>query len=433
MLLDLLYLFALMLMSPWIVWRIVVTRRYRRDLAARLFGHIEFANPQGKLVVWFHAVSVGEVNLLGTLVPAFRKRRPDWLVVVTSTTDTGLVEARKRFADLAVFAWPLDFSWAVRSALDAIQPALIVLTESEMWPNFLRAANRRGIPVTVVNARMSPRSFRRLQRVAKFARRLLFDRVARIAVQEEEYATRFRELGVESSRIVTTGSIKYDGAAGERDTLKSRELARLLSVEGHLILLAGSTHAPEESLVLAAFAKLHARHPRLKMILVPRHPDRFEEVTRLVENSGLSFIRRSKITEPLNAMPAVVLLDSVGELGAAWGLAHLGFTGGSLDGRRGGQSMIEPAGYGVPCVFGPHVWNFKDAAKRLVEVGGAIMIADASELEEQLERLIVDESLRERLGSTARELVRRQQGATQRTLDVLNEMMPAGVRLSAAA
>lgn len=433
MLLDLLYLFALAVLSPWIVWRIIATRRYRRDLAARIFGRIAFANPNGKPVVWFHAVSVGEVNLLGTLVPAFRNRHPDWLVVVTSTTDTGLAEARKRFADLAVFAWPLDFSWAVGAALDAIRPRLVVLTESEMWPNFLKAANRRNVPVTVVNARMSPRSFRRLQRVAKFARRLLFDRVSRFAVQEEEYATRFRELGVDPGRIVTTGSIKYDGAAGERNTPKTRELARLLSVDGNLILLAGSTHAPEESFVLAAFSKLHARHPRLKLILVPRHPDRFEEVARLVEQTGLSFVRRSRIAEPLDSIPAVVLLDSVGELGAAWGLAHLGFTGGSLDGRRGGQSMIEPAGYCVPCVFGPHVWNFKDAAKRLVEVGGAIMIADASGLEEQLERLIVDESLRERLGSTARELVRRQQGATQRTLDVLDEMMAAGARLSAAA
>lgn len=432
MLFDLLYLFALAALSPWIVWRMIATRRYRRDLAARILGQVEFANPRSRPVVWFHAVSVGEVYLLGTLVPAFQKRHPEWLVAVSSTTDTGLAEARRRFADLAVFAWPLDFSWAVRSALEAIQPALVVLAESEMWPNFLAAAKRRSIPVVVVNARMSPRSFRRLSRVAKLARRLLFDRVDRFAVQEEDYATRFRELGVESRRIITTGSIKYDGAAGERDTPKTRELARLLSVEGNLILLAGSTHAPEESLVLATFANLHARHSRLKLILVPRHPDRFEEVAKLVEHSGLSFVRRSQVVEAPDAMPAVVLLDTVGELGAAWGLAHLGFTGGSLDGRRGGQSMIEPAGYGVPCVFGPHVWNFKDAAKRLVEVGGVIMIPDAAELEPQLERLIADESLRDRMGATARELVRRQQGATERTLDVLDELMLEGAVRHAA-
>jgi 3-deoxy-D-manno-octulosonic-acid transferase len=162
----------------------------------------------------------------------------------------------------------------------------------------------------------------------------------------------------------------------------------------------------------------------LRLILVPRHPDRFEEVARLVEQSGLPFERRSRIADPLPEMPAVLLLDTLGELGAAWGLADVGFTGGSLDGHRGGQSMIEPAGYGVPCVFGPHVWNFKDAARRLVEVGGAVMVPDAAELERELARLLADDQLRERMGTAARELVRRQQGATARTLDVIDALLP---------
>jgi 3-deoxy-D-manno-octulosonic-acid transferase len=190
------------------------------------------------------------------------------------------------------------------------------------------------------------------------------------------------------------------------------------------VLLAGSTHAPEESIVLGVFARLRTRFPQLRLILVPRHPDRFEEVARLVEASGLPFARRSHITSPLPEMPAVVLLDTVGELGAAWGLADVGFTGGSLDGVRGGQSMIEPAGYGVPCCFGPHVWNFRDAAKRLVEIGGAMKVHDATELETVLAKLIADAALRERMGRAARELVRRQQGATLRTLDVLDSVIP---------
>src|SRR5882672_8194652 len=166
LLLDLVYLLALVVLSPWLVWRAFATGRYRRDLAAKLLGRVSVPNPQRRPVAWFHAVSVGEVNLLGTLVPAFRKRHPDWLVVVSSTTDTGLVEARRRFADLPVIVWPLDFSWAAATVLDRVMPALVVLTESEMWPNFLRAAKRRAIPVVVVNARMSPRSFRTLNRVA---------------------------------------------------------------------------------------------------------------------------------------------------------------------------------------------------------------------------------------------------------------------------
>jgi 3-deoxy-D-manno-octulosonic-acid transferase len=428
--LDALYLLALLALSPWLVWRAAATGRYRRDLGTKLLGRVAVPNPDRKPVAWFHAVSVGEVNLLGTLVPAFRKRHPDWLVVVSSTTDTGLAEARKRFADLPVVAWPFDFSRAVGAALDRVKPAVVVLAESELWPNFLRAAERRGIPVVVVNARMSPRSFRRLSRVAGLARRLLLGKVARFAVQEEEYADRLRQLGVPADRLVVTGSVKYDGAAGERDTPKTRELARLLSfnrdAEGSaLLLLAGSTHAPEETIILGVFARLRQRFPHLRLILVPRHPDRFEEVARLVEQSGLPSVRRSRVTQPLPEMPAVVLLDTVGELGAAWGLADLGFTGGSLDGKRGGQSMIEPAGYGVPCAFGPHVWNFKDAARRLVEVGGAVMVQDATELEAELAKLAADAGLRERMGSAARELVRRQLGATQRTLDVIDAVLGA--------
>ena len=428
-LLNLAYFLALLLLSPWLLWRAVVTGRYRRDLGPKLLGRVAVANPRREPVAWFHAVSVGEVNLLGTLVPAFRQRHPDWLVVVSSTTDTGLAEARKRFVDLHVIAWPFDFSWAVTAALDAVKPALVVLTESELWPNFLHAAKNRTIPVVVVNARLSPRSFRRLSRIAGLARRLLFAHVTRFAVQEHDYAVRLRQLGVSNGALAVTGSIKYDGALKERATPDTQRLRQTLGLAatptGSLVWLAGSTHAPEETLILEVFAHLCDRFPHLRLILVPRHPDRFEEVARLVAQSGLPFVRRSRIAEPLAEMPAVVLLDTIGELGAAWGLADVGFTGGSLDGRRGGQSMIEPAGYGVPCVFGPHVWNFKDAAKRLIEVGAAKMVQDAAELERELAILIADADRRQRMGTAARELVRRQQGATQRTLDVLDELIGA--------
>jgi len=424
MLLNVVYCLALFALSPWLIWRAVSTGRYRRGLAAKLLGRVHVPNPRRQPVAWFHAVSVGEVNLLGTLVPAFRKRHPDWLVVVSSTTDTGLAEAGRRFADLAVIPWPFDFSWAVATALKAVNPSIVVLTESEMWPNFLAAAHGRGVPVCVVNARMSPRSFARLRRFGALARRLLFAKVTRFALQEEEYAARFGELGVPADKLVVTGSIKYDGALQERHTPKTRELAGLLGIHGdELVWLAGSTHAPEESIVLSVFARLHGRFPFLRLILVPRHPDRFEEVERLVEQSGLPFARRSQITQPLGEMPLVVLLDSMGELGAAWGLADIGFTGGSLDGRRGGQSMIEPAGYGVPCLFGPHIWNFRDAARRIVEVGGAVRVDDAAALEVELGQLVADRSRRERMGTLARQLVLRQQGATGRTLAILDRLI----------
>jgi 3-deoxy-D-manno-octulosonic-acid transferase len=336
-----------------------------------------------------------------------------------------------------VIAWPFDFSWSVAAALDSAKPSLVVLAESELWPNFLAGAQSRSIPVVVVNMRLSPRSFRRLILVAGAARRVLFRKIARFAVQEREYADRLVQLGVQPGSIITTGSMKYDGVAGDRGAAKTLALRRALGLdEGRAgrwsVLLAGSTHHPEESIVLSVFTRLRARFPSLRLLLVPRHPDRFDTVASLLEASGLPFVRRTQLTAPPAEPPPVVLLDSVGELNAAWGLADLGFTGGSLDGVRGGQSMIEPAGYGVPCVFGPHIWNFRAAAHQLVAAGGGVMVHDEGELEEQLAQLIADPSLRARMGAAAWKLVRQQQGATARTLDVIDAVIDSRARARAA-
>jgi len=422
-LLNLLYLSILAMLSPWLVWRSWRTGRYRQNVAAKLLGRVTIIKSSAP-VAWFHGVSVGEIHLLATLVATFRKRHPDWQIVVSSTTDTGLSEAQNRFADCAVIAWPFDFTWAVRTALARVQPSLIVLAEAEMWPNFVRIAHSQNIPVAVVNARLSPRSFGRYRRIAWLARRSLFRQVRAIAVQAEEYAERFAQLGVEVSKLTVTGSVKYDGASGERDTPKGRELRRLLAIEvTQTIWVAGSTHAPEEAIVIEAFCTLQPRFPDLRLILVPRHPDRFEHVAELLDRSGLTYQRRSRTVMPVSS--PIVLLDSVGELGAAWGLADVGYVGGTLDGKRGGQSMIEPAGYGVPTVFGPHIWNFRDAAKRLVEVNGAVMVRDADEVAVAIGELLENATLRQTMGEAARTFVCNQQGATERTLDVLDRLIDA--------
>ncbi len=422
--LDALYLAALTLLSPWLLWRGLRTGRYRRDLRAKLLGDVPTL-PPGEPVVWFHGVSVGEVHLLVTVIDGYRRRHPLRRVAISSTTDTGLAEARARFADCTVVPLPLDFSWAVGRATARLKPSLIVLAESELWPNFLGAAARQGVPVAVINGRMSPRSYARLSRVAGAARWLLYRHVTLLAVQSEEYAARLKLLGVGAAKVVVTGSVKYDGAAADRDAPKARELRRLLALpDGVPVLVAGSTHAPEESLLLGVFRQLRERFPTLRLVLVPRHPDRFEAVAALVAASGLDWRRRSRVVTPLEVTPAVVVLDTVGELGAAWGLATVGFTGGSLDGRRGGQSMIEPAGYGVPVAFGPHVWNFRDAARSLVEVGGAVTVREAGELVGVFERWLGDEAARRAAGAAARAFVVAQQGATARTLDELDRLLP---------
>lgn len=424
LLLDLIYLIVLILLSPWLLFRARTTGRYRNGLRAKLLGLPTFPHDSSRPTAWFHGVSVGEIHLLGTLVRAFRHRHLDWRIVISSTTDTGLSEARARFPDDSVIVFPFDFSWAVRQTLLQIQPRIVILAESELWPNFLAIAGRRNIPVVVVNARMSPRSFARLTRIRPLAERVLLRPVRAFAAQNDEIAERLHQLGVPRSRLTVTGSVKYDGASGDRVSESAVRLRLLLARSASdRVWVAGSTHAPEESLVLEVFRRLRHRYPDLHLILVPRHPDRFEEVAHLLETSGIPFVRRSRILEPLSEMPAIVLLDTIGELGAAWALADVGFTGGSLDGQRGGQSMIEPAGYGVPVVFGPHIWNFRDAANRLLERGGAVLVRDAESLEKALSELLEDATRREQMGLAAQHLVREQQGATERTLDLIDSVL----------
>jgi 3-deoxy-D-manno-octulosonic-acid transferase len=438
-LLNLIYVIVLLLLLPWLLFRALTTNRYRRGLRQKLFGSVPVLGAD-KPVVWFHGVSVGEINLLVTVVKAFCRRHPDWHCVISTTTETGMAEAKKHFADLCVIFYPFDFSWAVKRALNALRPRLIVLAESELWPNFLRIAAGRAIPVVVINGRMSPRSSRRFRKIALLARRLLFKHVARFAMQAESYAQALLNLGVPSEKITVTGSVKYDGVLGDRNNPQTKRLGEQLGIAADdLIWVAGSTHAPEEEIVLAAFAKMRELHPSLRLILVPRSADRFDEVADLIECTRIPFIRKSKLKEPAaqsrdgaqtlacaaGSQPCIMLIDTIGDLNAAWGLADVGFTGGSFDGRRGGQSMIEPAGLGVPVVFGPHVWNFRDAVARLLEVGGAIQIASAGELDRELMRILGDSRLRIKMGEAARALVIAQQGATERTLDLLDQVMAA--------
>jgi 3-deoxy-D-manno-octulosonic-acid transferase len=368
--------------------------------------------------------------LLRQVVAAFRKRYPGLPCVLSTTTDTGLDEARKCFPDLFGFPFPFDFSWAVRRTLRVLHPRLIVLAEAELWPNFLIAARHHGVPVAVINGRMSPRSLRRYQFVKPLAR-WLFGHVDLLAMQTEHYARGVRILGVRPERVAVTGNVKFDGVRTDRDNPETHYLRDMLKVrEDELIWIAGSTQAPEEEIVLRVWQKLQIYHPRLRLFLVPRQRDRFEEVAELLERSGVDFARRSNCAD---LGTPVVLVDTMGELGALWGLADVAFVGGSLDGRRGGQNMIEPAAFGAAVVFGPHVWNFAETAARLLEAHAACQVPDAGQLETVLRLLLDDPAERQRMGADARNFVLSQQGASEQTVALLGEVLrePAAAREAA--
>jgi 3-deoxy-D-manno-octulosonic-acid transferase len=428
-LLNLFYSLLLLFLSPWLLYKALTTGKYRRGLWQKLTGRA-FLRTGTTPCVWFHGVSVGEVHLLRQVVAEFRRRHPGWECVISTTTDTGYEEACKRFPDLTVFYWPLDFTWAVRRALRRVKPNLVVLAEGELWPNFLCAAERQKVPVAVINGRMSPRSFRRYRRLGPLLRSV-FRRMKLWAVQTQEYADHVIALGAAPETVVVTGNVKYDGVLTDRNNPKTSELRRLLSVGANdLVWIAGSTQAPEEAIVLDIFRRLRPEYPTLRLLLVPRQRERFDEVAGLLERSSEPFVRRSKIE---SACPAVVLVDTIGELGALWGLADVAFVGGSLDGKRGGQNMIEPAAYGAAVVFGPHVWNFRETAKRLVGARAAVQIADAGELERALRQILSDVAGREEMGTAARRFVLEQRGATERTVVRLEKLMRNGAGQSMAA
>jgi 3-deoxy-D-manno-octulosonic-acid transferase len=463
--LDAIYLIGLVLLSPWLIYKIVSTGKYPAGLWQKLTGRTvrreqtlqaeaatslpEETTPLPKRApalpfsplggrgqgeggpstterrtrprAWFHGVSVGEIHLLRQVVGEFERRHPDWECVVSTTTNTGFQEASKAFASLDVFYWPFDFSWAVRRALEHVRPGLIVLAESELWPNFVFAAKKQDIPIALINARMSPKTCRNYARLRWLARPVLAC-TDLIGVQTDEYAGFFSRLGVPPDRIVVTGSVKYDGispqAAGPK-TIELSELFRLKADEP--LLVAGSTQAPEEAILFDIFRRLRARHPGLRLVIVPRQRERFEEVAGLLARSQIAFLKRSQLHEP--AAAPVILVDSIGELGALWPLATIGFVGGSMDGKRGGQNMIEPAAAGVPTAFGPHVWNFRDTANRLISAGGAFQVRDDLELEVVLDRWLSDRAVRERVGAAAKRFVESQRGACGRTLDALDRLV----------
>jgi 3-deoxy-D-manno-octulosonic-acid transferase len=416
-LLDYVYLLVLFLLSPWLLYRALRTGRYRRGLGDKLFGLRE-APSRG--AVWFHGVSVGEIHLLRQVLAAFRRRYPDIPCIVSTTTDTGYDEARRCFPDLFVFHYPFDFSWAVQHSLQTLAPRLIVLAEAELWPNFLMAVRRQGVPVAVINGRMSPRSLKRYQRVKPLSR-WLFGQIDLLLMQTETYADAVRVLGVHPDRVAVTGNIKFDGVLTDRHNPRTHYLRDLLKVkDDELIWVAGSTQAPEEEIVLGIWQKLRGDHPNLRLFLVPRHKDRFEEVAQLLAQAGVDFARRSSCAD---LGRPVVLVDTMGELGPLWGVADVAFVGGSLDGRRGGQNMIEPAAFGAAVVFGPYVWNFADTAARLIDANAACQVADAGQLETVMRQLLKDTKERPRLGIAARAFVQCQQGATEQTITLLGQLV----------
>ncbi len=424
-LLNIVYVLLLVAISPWLAFQAATKGKYRQGWSQKLWGLVPRRTGDAPCV-WLHAVSVGEVNLLAPLIAEMAKRRPDWQFVISTTTQTGFDLARRKHSDRTVFFCPLDFSWAVSAAMRRVRPQLLLLAELELWPNLIGAARRHGAAVAVVNGRLSENSFRGYRRLAPFVRGVM-RQLDLVLAQNETYAQRFLALGARKESVAVTGSIKFDGATPDRNNPATLRLKAAAGIAGDdIVWLAGSTQEPEEEIAVAVFRRLAERHPRLRLVLVPRHPERFAGVAKMLDQSGLPWQRRTSLAEdspapprdPGKTKPRILLVDTVGELGAWWGAAQLAFVGGSL-GNRGGQNMIEPAAYGAAVCFGPNTRNFRDVVSALLEREAAVVVADESELQAFLERCLSEPEFARGLGERARRFVAEQQGATAVTVDWL--------------
>ena len=395
---------------------------YDREVRARLASH---------RCTWIHAVSVGEVAIALKLVAKLKELDPEFFCVLTTTTTTGFAFARQEAGPgMEVLYSPLDFWPVMRRAYAAINPVRVVLVEAEVWPNLAAEARGRGVPLALVNARLSPRSERRFRRYL-FLVAPTFRCLDLVCVQEPEDIERWIALGVPRERIQHVGSIKYDPAETRLSSELPRQVLQTMGLGGDRpILFGGSTHAGEEEILGEIFLKLRAEFPALTLIIAPRHVERVNEIRARLSRLGLRVNLRSE-AGTVSTAPDCVLLDSTGELQNWYAVATIAFVGKSLT-ARGGQNPVEPILAGKPVLFGPHLENFSALAQALVAHEAAIQVPDPSSLQEKIAWLLRDREAAVRLVANAQAVLARHSGATARTAARLLELDSAA-RFSAAA
>jgi 3-deoxy-D-manno-octulosonic-acid transferase len=427
---SLLTLLVFVAVSPYFVYQAIRYQKYVGSLRQRL-GYLPITfNVDGEESIWIHAVSVGEALTVRALISDLRKRYPKLRIFLSTTTIAGQQVARRNVQDVdAVFYFPFDLTFIVRRTLRLVNPRLFVMMETEIWPNLLHQCKRLGIATMMVNGRISSRSYPRYKLARPFIRRVLAD-VDRFCMQSEESARRLIDIGADPGRVIVTGSLKFDSMEMPGAAVDGRGQNRVLRyfriTPGRPVVVAGSTMRDEEQIVLEAFRRIkstigNATNPLL--VIAPRHPERFAEVAQIARDRAFVTARRTDL--PIDAEPRaeVVVLDTVGELAQVYQIATAVFVGGSLV-DTGGHNVLEPAVFGKPIVFGPHMQNFKEIADAFVARGAAIQVHSDHGLEEALLSVLTDPVRRARLGAAARALVESNRGAKDKSLAVIAQLLP---------
>ena len=418
-LIDLMYLLAAVAISPIALYRIIKHKRYRTGWRQR-FGKISRRNPEKKCI-WLHAVSVGEVNASTTLIEELKKTLPNFEIVISTTTDTGFARATALFGrDLQVFYFPFDFSLIMSRAFRNIQPAICLLMELEVWPNFVHIAQQLNIPVIVVNGRLSEKSFSKYK-IIKPITKLIFQKVSLVLAQSDEYARRFREIGSPAEKVIVTGSLKYDTAQVADKIEGSDVLAKQLNIRtGEKLFVAGGTGIDEEKIILDAYRELKSQFGNLRLAIVPRKPERFNEVAQLIQQNGLGLTRYSQIkgTSVSADSKTVILGDTMGDLRKFYSLADIIFVSRSLV-PMGGSDMMEAAALGKCTLFGPYTFNFKQTVDDLLKNNGAIEVQNSQELLEVMQKCLSNPEYAAQIAHNGQQIILKNQGATRRSSEAI--------------
>jgi 3-deoxy-D-manno-octulosonic-acid transferase len=424
---SLLTFVAFVAVSPYFVYQAIRYKKYVGSLRQRL-GYLPITlNVDGEASIWIHAVSVGEALTARALIAELRTQYPRLKLYLSTTTIAGQQVASKNLQQVdGVFYFPFDWAFIVRRTLRIVRPRLFIMVETEIWPNLLRICRERGVKTLVINGRISSRSYPRYKLVRPLFRRVLND-VDRFCMQSDESARRLIDLGAAPARVSVTGSLKFDSVP--MPTLvahgKPRErVLRFFPIAGQrVVIVAGSTMEGEEAAVFRAFARVKSLSPGALLIVAPRHAHRFDEVANEAREEGFATVKRSDLPIDTEPRADVVVLDTFGELGQLYQLATAVFVGGSLA-NFGGHNILEPAVFGKPIVFGPHMQNFKEIAEIFLSNAAAVQVQSDRELEETLRGFVTDPVRRARLGAAARALVEANRGAKDKTLEVVATLIP---------
>jgi len=406
---------ATIVLSPYILFKLATVPKYRGGISQKL-GRVRKGVLRvlgGTRPIWVHAVSVGEVMAAHPLIRELKKKYPGRKLILSTVTVTGNHTAKQRVPEAdAVFYFPFDYTWIVRRVIGRINPAIVLIAETELWPNFFRELERQGIPSALINGRISPRSYGNYLKLRRFFTEV-FKNVTLFCMQSDEDAARIKDIGAPPDRVLVTGNLKFD------QKISPAQQAPVPIASGRKVITAGSTHRGEEAILLEIFSRLRKKYPDLVLIIAPRHPERFDEVCGLITSAGYECQRRTRLKGPVRD---VILLDTIGELRAFYSACDIAFVGGSLV-KVGGHNLLEPAAMKKPVIFSRYMFNFKEISEALIQTGGGLMVKDKEELYTNLDNLLADKQLSTAMGEKAFKVIAANSGATTRTIDAVHRLI----------